>query len=181
MNARNKRKSEALIHPFQPIADDNSKVLVLGSFPSVKSRETMFYYGHPQNRFWRVLAALFGEQVPQSVDGKTALLLKHHVALWDVVSACDILSSADSALTPLTFSDIASLLRKIQIRRVFANGQKAGMLYRRHLEKETGMSITILPSTSPANAAWQLERLITAWKPVGDAAGKQAVSGEEHL
>ncbi len=181
MNAGNEQKHEALIHPFQSVADENTKVLVLGSFPSVKSRESAFYYGHAQNRFWRMLAALFAESVPQSVDEKTALLHKHHVALWDVVSACDILGSADSALRPLAFSDIASLLRKTQIRRVFANGQKAGTLYRRHLETETGMPITILPSTSPANAAWQLERLITAWEPVRDAAEDQPSSGEEHL
>jgi TDG/mug DNA glycosylase family protein len=166
MNEERNSDEKGLNHPFRPVIDARSRALVLGSFPSVKSRENAFYYGHPQNRFWRVLAALFAQEVPYSIDDKIAFLLERRIALWDVVSACDITGSADSALIPLRLNDIASLLRGTQIRRLFANGQKAGRLYREHLENQTGIPIQILPSTSPANAAWTPEKLITAWQPL---------------
>ena len=156
-------------HPFAPVWNGESRALVLRTFPSVKSRENAFYYGHPQNRFWCVLAALFGEGVPATIDTKIELLHRRHIALWDVVAACDITGSADSALLPHAFNDIASLVRDTQIQSVFANGQTAGNLYRKQAEPLTGLPALILPSTSPANAAWSLERLIVAWQPLRDA------------
>lgn len=164
------RESQGLSHPFAPVFDARSSVLVLGSFPSVKSRENAFYYGHPQNRFWRLLAMLFHGGVPGTVAEKTEYLLMHRIALWDVVEACAIAGSADSTLSAQSFNDIRALLRETGIRFVFANGQTAGRLYRAHLESETGILITVLPSTSPANAAWSLERLAEAWRPLADAA-----------
>jgi double-stranded uracil-DNA glycosylase len=169
MNERKTSSEKDLRHPFAPVADAWAAVLVLGSFPSVKSRENAFYYGHPQNRFWRVLASLFEESVPQSVEEKIAFLHRNRIALWDVVAVCDITGSADSELNPLAYNDVAFLVKNTQIRRIFANGQTAGKLYRKHLEPLTGMPVYILPSTSPANAAWSLERLVAAWRQLPDA------------
>lgn len=169
MNERKTPFEKGLRHPFAPVADTRATVLVLGSFPSVKSRENAFYYGHPQNRFWRVLAILFAESVPQSVEEKIALLHRNRIALWDVVAACDITGSVDSELNPLAYNDVESLVKHTRIRRIFANGQTAGKLYRKHLEPHTGMPVCILPSTSPANAAWSLERLAAAWRQLSDA------------
>ena len=165
MDAKRTQQPNGLLHPFQPVIDARSRVLVLGSFPSVKSRETAFYYGHPQNRFWRLLAALFSDTVPDTAAAKTAFLQRNHIALWDVVAACDIVGSADSALQPRRLNDIPSRLQGTDIRQIFANGQKAGTLYRAHIEHETGIPVHILPSTSPANAVWSLERLTAAWQP----------------
>lgn len=173
MDSRIPEVSRGLRHPFPPVIDRQSVALVLGSFPSVKSRENAFYYGHPQNRFWRVLAALFLQPVPETIGDKTALLHRTGIALWDVVSACDIVGSADSSLTRLKLNDIASLVRGTQIKRVLLNGQKAGALYRKHWEGKLGIPFQILPSTSPANAAWSLERLCLAWEPLQHAAGSQ--------
>jgi hypoxanthine-DNA glycosylase len=156
-------------HPFPPVIDGQAETLVLGSFPSVKSRENMFYYGHPQNRFWMILASLFCQAVPETIGDKTALLHRNHIALWDVVAACDILGSADGSLTPLQFNDIQSLVQGTQIKRVFANGRKAGALYCAHWDCRIGIPFQILPSTSPANAAWPLDRLIAAWEPLRNA------------
>ena len=156
-------------HPFQPVADAASRALVLGSFPSVKSRETAFYYGHPQNRFWKLLSLLFADDIPQTTAQKIALLRKHHIALWDVVAHCEITGSADSTLIPYTLNDIESLIRDTGIRYVFANGKKAGTLYQTHILPQTGIPAVILPSTSPANAAWSLERLEIAWQPLCQA------------
>lgn len=169
MNDTQEHETQVLTHPFAPVFDERSKALVLGSFPSVKSRETAFYYGHPQNRFWRVLAALFDADVPETNNDKTEFLLARHIALWDVAAACTIQGSADSTLTALRLNDIASLLRDTGIRAVFANGQKAGRLYRAKLEKQAETPVTVLPSTSPANAAWTLQRLVAAWRPLYEA------------
>ena len=174
MNTGKAKPDRGVVHPFSPVVSAQSVALVLGSFPSVKSRENAFYYGHPQNRFWRVLAALFVKPVPEAIAEKTALLHTHHIALWDVVSTCDIVGSADSTLNARMINDIATLLKGTNIRWIFANGQTAGKLYRSRIEADTGMPIIILPSTSPANAAWSLERLIAAWTPLHGAVGAAA-------
>lgn len=153
-----------ITHPFEPVWDGRSRVLVLGTFPSVLSRENAFYYGHPQNRFWPVLAAVFREAVPVTAADKRALLLRHGVALWDVLASCDLTGSADSSIRNPVPNDIAALLEKAPIRRVFANGQTAHALYRRWCEPAAGMRAVLLPSTSPANAAWTLPRLTEAWR-----------------
>ncbi|MEG1891931.1 MAG: DNA-deoxyinosine glycosylase [Clostridia bacterium] len=156
-----------IAHPFAPVWDEHSRVLVLGTFPSVKSRELGFYYGHPQNRFWRVLGAVFGEEPPLAVAQKRAMLLRRGVAVWDVLERCDILGSSDQSICGAVPNDIAGLLARAGMLRVYLNGQKAGALYHRYCEAACGVSGIILPSTSPANAAWTLERLQERWQVIG--------------
>lgn len=152
-----------LIHPFPPVFDASCRILVLGTFPSVASRADGFYYGHPRNRFWPLLAALFHAPVPATVAEKTALLLQNGVALWDVLQSCEIAGSADSAIRDPVANDLSTLLSQAPIRRVYANGQTAARLYRRYAREAVGLPVVALPSTSPANAAWSLEGLKEAW------------------
>ncbi len=152
------------VHPFEPVWNGQSRVLILGTFPSVRSREVGFYYGHPQNRFWRVLEALYGEPVPPDTDGRRAYVLSHGLALWDVLAACDIDKSSDASIRSPVANDVPALLGQSGIERIICNGQRAYALYRRHLEKACGLPARALPSTSPANAAWSLERLTEAWR-----------------
>lgn len=164
-----KEKVTAMIeHPIPPVFDEHSNILILGSFPSVQSRDTGFFYGHPQNRFWRVLAAVFEDEIPQTIGEKQSFLLRHHVALWDVIASCDIVGSSDSSIRNVRPNDLTSLLEKAPIRHIYVNGQKAHSLYRRYLEPVTGRNSVCLPSTSPANARWGLEKLIAAWKIILD-------------
>ena len=156
-------KSE-LVHPFPPLYDEHSRILILGSFPSVKSREQMFFYGHPQNRFWRVLAAVLGCPAPQSIPEKRAMLLSHQVALWDSIARCEIAGSSDASITGVVPNDLSPIFAAADIRQVFCNGRKSHEMYRRYLEPVYGRTASCLPSTSPANAAWSLERLTEAWR-----------------
>lgn len=153
-------------HTFAPVWDAQSEILILGTFPSVKSRENNFYYGHPQNRFWKMLAGLYGEMAPETVDEKKILILKHHLAVWDVIDQCDIIGSSDSSIRNVIPSDVAGLLAKSRIHTIIANGAKAYELYQRCQLAQTGIKAQKLPSTSPANAAWSLERLQGAWREV---------------
>lgn len=155
-------KSE-IAHPFPPLYDENARVLILGSFPSVKSREQMFFYGHPQNRFWRVLAAVLGCETPQSIPEKRAMLLSHSIALWDSIARCEIEGSSDASITGVVPNDLSPIFAAADIRQVFCNGQKSHEMYRRWLEPVYGRTAVCLPSTSPANAAWSLERLTAVW------------------
>ena len=155
-----------LSHPFPPVYDENARVLILGSFPSVKSREQGFFYGHPQNRFWRVLAAVFGDPFPETVPERRALLLRRGVALWDVVAACEITGSSDASIRGAAVNDLRPILEAAPIRAIYVNGQTAGKLYKRFDEPLLGRPAVILPSTSPANAAWSLERLAEAWRVI---------------
>lgn len=147
-------------HTFEPVYDENSRVLILGSFPSVKSRENNFYYGHPQNRFWKVLAAVIGCETPQTVEAKKNMLLENHIAVWDVIASCSISGSSDSSIRDVVPNDFTELLQKTGIRRIGANGAKAFDLYQKYVFARTGIGMTKLPSTSPANAAWSMERLV---------------------
>ncbi|MBO5897695.1 MAG: DNA-deoxyinosine glycosylase [Clostridia bacterium] len=154
-----------LDHPFPPFFDASSTILILGSFPSVRSREDGFFYGHPQNRFWRVLAAVFDEaEMPQTIEQKKQLLVRHHVALWDVAASCEIDGSADSSLRNVVGNDLSVILDHAPIKRIFLNGKAAERYYRLLIEPSIGRTATVLPSTSPANAAWSLERLTEAWR-----------------
>ena len=157
-----------LVHPFPPVYDAESEILILGSFPSVKSREIMFYYGHPQNRFWRVLAAVYNANVPQNTDEKTRFLLKHHIALWDVLASCEITGSADSSIKNAVPNDLSVILSRADIRRIYTNGKTSEKYYKRFSEEITGRGSVCLPSTSPANAVWSLDRLIGAWKVIAE-------------
>lgn len=170
--------SETVIHPFEPVYDADSKILILGSLPSVKSRENRFYYGHPQNRFWKVLAAVFDAPVPQTVEEKKSFLLAHHVAVWDVISQCSITGSSDASIRDVVPADLEPVLKDSGITQIFCNGQTALKYYRKYQEKQTGIKAVVLPSTSPANAAWNLARLTEKWKeilvPMEDKPGNPA-------
>lgn len=156
-------------HTFAPVYDSNSKVLILGTFPSVKSRETCFYYGHPRNRFWQIAARLTDSPAPQSVEEKKRLLLSSGIAIWDVIQSCDIIGSSDSSIKNVVPSDLLPVLQASQIGKIFANGATAARLYNKYQREQTGVDIITLPSTSPANAAYSLERLYGQWKLVKDA------------
>lgn len=151
-------------HPIRPVYRADSEILILGSFPSVKSREAMFFYGHPQNRFWRVVSAVYEDACPQTVPERRDFLLRHRIAAWDVIASCEITGSSDASIRSVRANDLGPILETAQIRQIFVNGRTAEALYRRHIEPVTGRPAICLPSTSPANAAWSLERLITAWQ-----------------
>lgn len=153
-------------HEFQPVFDKNSRVLVLGSFPSVKSREYGFYYGHPQNRFWKVVAAVTESPVPETIEEKKRMLLSKGIAVWDVIDSCDIAGSSDSSISNVVPADLGRVLKTSKIRRIYANGTTAKKLYDTWQRESCGMEISLLPSTSPANAVWTLEKLIDAWKVI---------------
>ena len=153
-------------HSFAPVFDENSQVLILGTFPSVKSRENGFYYGNPRNRFWQVMAAVFGDDIPENNMEKTAFLLKRHIAIWDVVHSCEIEGSKDPSIKNVMPNDLSTILDACRISEIYANGKIAEKLYNRHILPFTGRSIMTLPSTSPANAAYSIERLISAWRTI---------------
>lgn len=154
---------ELLYHNFEPVYDDHSRILILGTFPSVKSREQNFYYGHPQNRFWRLMAELTKEPLPVTIPEKKALLLRHGIAIWDVIAACEIQGSSDSSIRNAVPNDINRILRHAPIETICANGAKAHELYTRYCLPQTHREAVKLPSTSPANAAWTLEKLKETW------------------
>lgn len=155
-----------LIHPIAPVFDKDSRVLILGSFPSVKSREEGFFYGHPQNRFWRVTASVFGEDVPKTIDEKKSFLLRNHIALWDVIGSCEINGSSDSSIRNVSVNDIKMILETADIQAIYLNGKKAFQLYQKHILPVTGREGICLPSTSPANAAWQMDKLVREWSVI---------------
>lgn len=161
-----KMEYQHLWHTFEPVYDEQSRVLVLGTFPSVKSREHQFFYGHPQNRFWKVIAAIINDEVPVTIQEKKELLLSHHIAVWDVIQSCDIIGSSDSSIRNVVPSDINRILEQASIKKIYGNGAKACELYDRYLLPDVNEPIFRLPSTSPANAAWSLERLVGEWKVV---------------
>lgn len=153
-------------HGFGPVYDKESRILILGSFPSVKSREQAFYYGHPQNRFWKVLAALADTEVPQTIEEKKEWLHAHHIAVYDVIEECDIEGSSDSSIRNVTPADIRTIIAQSNVSHIFTNGKLAGKLYRRYQAKTCDLPTTELPSTSPANAAYSLDKLIAAWQDI---------------
>ena len=153
-------------HPFEPLYNENSRVLILGSFPSVKSREQQFFYGHPQNRFWKVMSVLFNEETPKTIPEKKHLILTHHLALWDSIASCEITGSSDASIRDAKANDISLILSNCLIEKIICNGKKSHELYRKYIEKQTGLSAICLPSTSPANAAWTLEKLVAAWSVI---------------
>ena len=158
------------IHPIPPVYSTDpetpSRILILGSFPSVKSRETAFFYGHPRNRFWQVLATVLEVPIPLTKEEKIALLTVHGIALWDVIAACDIEGSSDSSIRNVIPNDLTPILAGRTVKAIFTNGGTATRLYRRYQEPLTGLPAIPLPSTSPANAAWSLEKLIAAWSVI---------------
>ena len=155
-----------ITHPFPALYNQDSHILILGSFPSVKSREQQFFYGHPQNRFWRVMAAVLNCEIPQSIDEKKEMLLNHHVALWDSIASCEITGSADASIRNVRPNDVRRILEQCPVERIFCNGRKSFEMYNRYILPDTGREAVCLPSTSPANAQWSLERLTAAWSEI---------------
>ena len=155
-----------IVHPIPPVFDTRSRVLILGSFPSVKSREEGFFYGHRQNRFWPLIATLTGEATPRTVEEKRALLLAHGIALWDVLAACDITGSADSTIKNAVPNDLSPILTAAPVACIITNGRTAHACYSKHIYPLTHREAICLPSTSPANAACSLSSLIDAWSAV---------------
>lgn len=150
-------------HPIEPIYDRNSQILILGSFPSVKSREEGFFYGHSQNRFWRVLSAVYKVETPVTTEEKKEFLLENHIAVWDVIQSCDIAGSSDSSIKNVVPNDLQKILDVASIDKIFVNGKKAQQLYKKYIQPEIGREAICLPSTSPANAAWSLDKLVEEW------------------
>ena len=155
-------------HPIPPIVDANSRILILGSFPSVLSRETMFFYGHPQNRFWKVLSLVYDCPLPVTIPEKKALLLSHGIALWDVIASCEITGSSDTSIKNVIPNDLTQIFKIAPIRQIYVNGKTAEKYYNHTLRSSTGREAICLPSTSPANASWSLERLVQAWKIIAE-------------
>ncbi len=155
-----------LVHPFPPLFDENSEILILGSFPSVKSREQMFFYGHPQNRFWRVVSAVCNAEAPVTIEEKRAFLLQNKIALWDVIASCDISGSSDGSIKNVTANDLTVITDNASIRQIFVNGKAAEKYYNKYIRDTVSRDAVCLPSTSPANAAWSLDRLINAWSVI---------------
>lgn len=157
------KKFTKVIHPFGPIFDEDSKILILGSLPSKKSREDGFYYGHPKNRFWKLLALLTNSKEPVTTSEKIKLLQKNHIALWDAIRSCEILASKDESIINVETNDIAGLLERTKIEKIFANGRKAYEIYEKLIFQKTKIESVYLPSTSPANASYSLEKLKETW------------------
>ena len=152
-----------VIHPIEPVYDKDSKILILGSFPSVKSREEGFFYGHKQNRFWKVISAVYNEEEPKTIEEKKALLLRNHIALWDVIKSCDIVGSSDSSISNVVANDLSVILDVADIKAIYVNGKTALKYYEKYTEPVIKRPAICLPSTSPANAAWNMDRLLEAW------------------
>lgn len=153
-----------MIHTLEPVYNEKSRILILGTFPSAKSREARFYYQHPQNRFWKVISAIIGIPTPETIEEEKAMLLRTNIAVWDVIYSCDINGSSDSSIRNVVPNDIAKILDETNIETIYANGGKAYALYNRYCYEKTNEKIIKLPSTSPANARYSLERLIEYWK-----------------
>ncbi len=158
-----------MIHPIAPVYDKDSRILILGSFPSVKSREQQFFYGHKQNRFWRVMANVLECEVPEDIPQKRSMLTRHHVAVWDVIASCEITGSSDASIRNVQPNDLSAILSLADIRAVYTNGAKAHQLYQKYIYPVNGREAYPLPSTSPANAAYSLDRLTDAWKVIRES------------
>jgi len=153
-------------YPFVPLYNENSRTLILGSFPSVKSQENKFFYGHPQNRFWPMIAEIFGAERPQNKEEKIRLILENNLAVWDVIESCDIVGSSDSSIKNVVPNDFTEILAESKIERIFINGKTAEKFYKKYQAKTVDIPAVCLPSTSPANAAWSFERLVETWSVI---------------
>ena len=155
--------AQRIAHPFGPLFSAKSEVLILGSFPSVKSREQHFFYGHPQNRFWKVIAALYHTETPVTIPEKKELILRSGLALWDTIASCTVTGSSDASIRDVRANDLSVILDHSPIRKICCNGKTSWQLYEKWIRPQTGREALCLPSTSPANAQWTLERLMEAW------------------
>ena len=164
-----------IVHPIPPVCGPDARILILGSFPSVKSREACFFYGHPRNRFWQILAAVFDDLFPETVPQRRDFLLRHRIAAWDVIASCEIVGSSDASIRNVIPNDIRPLLHAAPIREIYVNGKTAGTLYQKHILPVCGLPCRVLPSTSPANAARHLDYLIEAWRVIAGPEPSQAL------
>lgn len=153
-------------HPIAPLYNKNSVVLILGSFPSVKSREQMFYYGHTQNRFWKVISAVTGQKTPATIEEKKELLFSSGIALWDVIASCDITGSSDSSIKNVVANDLSVILDSANIKQIYLNGKTAEKYYNKYIKNSIDKEAVCLPSTSPANASYSIDRLVQAWSVI---------------
>lgn len=160
---------EQILHPIPPVFNRESRILILGSFPSVKSREGCFFYHHPQNRFWKVLAGVFEQPVPGTIEEKIEFLLTNKIAVWDTIASCRITGSSDSSIKDVVPTDLNQILSEAKITQIYCNGGTSYKYFRKYQEKTTGFTAIALPSTSPANAAWSLERLKNEWAVIRNA------------
>ncbi|MDO4975813.1 MAG: A/G-specific adenine glycosylase [Eubacteriales bacterium] len=160
------QQGETILHPIPPLFDKESRILILGSFPSVKSREAAFFYGHPQNRFWKLMSRLLSEEFPETTEERAALMHRNHIAVWDTIASCNIVGSSDSSIKDVVPNDLSIILENAPIEKIYCNGAKSHEYYKKYIEKETGMQAIKLPSTSPANAACNMDKLIDQWKQI---------------
>ena len=158
--------NEKVFHPIEPLFDENSEILILGSFPSQKSREQKFFYGHPQNRFWKVLSLVLNAGEPKTIEEKKKFLLTNNIAVWDVISSCEISGSSDSSIKSVVPNDLKSILDNSNIKKIYVNGKTAKKYYDKYLKDKIGITAYCLPSTSPANAVWSIERLAEVWSVI---------------
>ena len=171
-NTEKEGRLQRIIHPIPPLYDENSRILILGSFPSVKSREMEFFYGHPQNRFWKLLSLLLEAPFPETVPERREFLLSHRIAVWDVIASCEIRGSSDASIRNAVPNDLGRILDTAPIGQIYVNGQTAGKLYKKYQEKPLVEAYgncaraAVLPSTSPANAVWNMDRLRQAWSVI---------------
>jgi len=154
------------LHTIAPVYDEKSKILILGTMPSPKSREVGFYYSHPQNRFWKTIAEVFGAELPQSIREKTNLLRTHGIALWDVLAACEISGADDSSIKDAIPNDFTAIFETADIQAVFTTGKKATDLFKKHCEAKYGYAPIYLPSTSPANCKVSQQELTAAFTQI---------------
>ncbi len=164
MTGKFSKLSETVVHPFEPVYNSASRILILGSLPSVKSRQEGFYYGHPQNRFWKLLAFLFAAPVPETIDEKRSFLLKNKIALWDIIHSCEIAGSSDSSIKNPIPNDLEKIFSSAKIENIFTNGKIADRFYKKYCASKYEIRQICLPSTSPANAVWTFDKLVDAWK-----------------
>ena len=157
-------KHQTVTHPFRPLFQTDSKILILGSFPSIKTREYGFFYGHPRNRFWPLLERIFGVKLSTDIEERRAFLLQHHLAIYDVIYRCDIIGSGDASIQNVIPSDLSPILKEADIRQIFCNGGTAYRYYQKYQEQKTGVNAIQLPSTSPANARFSMDDLYHQWK-----------------
>ena len=150
-------------HPIPPLYNEDSRILILGSFPSVKSREAQFFYHHPQNRFWKVISSVYGNPLPTTIEEKRAMLLECKIAVWDVIQSCEITGSSDSSIKNVIANDLSEILHTAKIAQIIANGSTSYQLYMKYINPKTGIEAIKLPSTSPANAACTMDKLLEAW------------------
>jgi len=161
-------ETSRIIHPIPPLFDKNSEKLILGSFPSVKSREAMFFYGHPQNRFWKLLPLIFDEEIPVTIEEKSALILRHNLALWDSIQSCVITGSSDSSVKDVVPNDLSVIISNSKVTQIFCNGALSHKMYMKYIYPQTKIEAVKLPSTSPANAAFSMDRLYEQWKIIAE-------------